>query len=359
MKKIVFFCNNMNIGGMEKSLVILLNSLNKYYEITLYLKEKKGILLAELNSNIIVKELKTSEDRNIIYRKMYNYFNRILWIVLNKNKYYFSCNYSTYFVLGSKLALQASENSLLYVHSDYYNLYKKNINEIKKFIKLIQLFKFKNVAFVSEESRNNLKNIFPTEKNKFIVLNNLFDYEKVLQLSEEKIKNFQNKMNKYLIFIGRLEEESKNIKYLLKIMKNLKNDKINLLIIGDGKDKTTYEKIILKDKLTNVVMFGEKSNPYPYLKNSAALILTSNYEGYPVVFNEALLLNKKIISTITVTDKYFKINERNALIIDKNIENRENIIEFINNENNNKAINFKKINEQRLKDIINVIELRS
>ena len=66
MKKIIFFSKNLNIGGMEKALTILLNELSKVYNVTLVLEEKKGILLGKLNSNIEVKEYKINQNKNVI-----------------------------------------------------------------------------------------------------------------------------------------------------------------------------------------------------------------------------------------------------------------------------------------------------
>ena len=42
---------------------------------------------------------------------------------------------------------------------------------------------------------------------------------------------------------------------------------------------------------------GSKKNPFPYYRVSDCVVLTSEYDGYPVVFLEALTLNKPIIST--------------------------------------------------------------
>jgi len=357
-KKIVFFSNTMNIGGMEKALLILLNSLCNEYEITLFLKKKEGVLLNKLNSNIIIKELKTSESKNIAYRKIYNFLNRQLWIIKNKNKYIFSCNYATYLPIGSVLALAASRNSLLYVHSDYYNLYNKDKTLINNFFDSIRMTQFKNVAFVSEESKKNIEHIYPQLKKKFIVLNNLFDYKTTLSESKEKINYKNDKKYEQLIYIGRLEEESKDIKYLLKLMKSLKEYNVNLIMIGNGKDKPEYEKIINMEGLSNVRMLGEKENPYPYLKVSDALILTSNFEGFPVVFSEALLLNKKIISTITVSDKYLEIDKNNALIINKKEDNIKKIVDYLNSKDAKKALDFEKINSGRMNDIINIINAK-
>ena len=42
---------------------------------------------------------------------------------------------------------------------------------------------------------------------------------------------------------------------------------------------------------------GPKKNPYPYFKKCDSVILTSNFEGYPVVYIESLVFNKPIITT--------------------------------------------------------------
>ena len=46
-----------------------------------------------------------------------------------------------------------------------------------------------------------------------------------------------------------------------------------------------------------IIFLGRKQNPYPYFKISDCVILTSDYEGYPVVFLESMILNKPIITT--------------------------------------------------------------
>ena len=46
-----------------------------------------------------------------------------------------------------------------------------------------------------------------------------------------------------------------------------------------------------------VYLLGKKVNPYPYIKNSSALIRSSAYEGYGIVIDEARILNIPVIST--------------------------------------------------------------
>ena len=53
MSKIIFFSRNLCIGGMEKALVTLINSIDiKKDEVTLVLEHKEGELCKELNKNV-------------------------------------------------------------------------------------------------------------------------------------------------------------------------------------------------------------------------------------------------------------------------------------------------------------------
>ena len=46
-----------------------------------------------------------------------------------------------------------------------------------------------------------------------------------------------------------------------------------------------------------IVFLGRKKNPYPYYKLCDCVVLSSDYEGYPVVYLESFILNKPIITT--------------------------------------------------------------
>ena len=69
----------------------------------------------------------------------------------------------------------------------------------------------------------------------------------------------------------------------------------------------------LEDK---IIFLGKKQNPYPYFKIADSLILTSEYEGFPVVYLEAMLLELPIITTDVsdslkvVKDKYGIVTKR-------------------------------------------------
>ncbi len=77
MKKLLFGAYSLDIGGIEKALVILVNKLQeKGYDITLVLEKKQGIFLNEINPKIKIIEYVPSNSKNKIQRKLVNLFKR-------------------------------------------------------------------------------------------------------------------------------------------------------------------------------------------------------------------------------------------------------------------------------------------
>ena len=161
--KSIIFSKNLNIGGMEKSLIALLNNINlNRYNVTLVLEKKEGILQNELQKGIKIIDYNLSNNKNIILRKITNLIKKIKFIVKNHNKFDCSINYATYSIFGSQMSRICSKNNIIFVHSDYYNVYDKNVKAIKNFCK--QAFKRK---FNKCNTRNNRKIFFVRKLNRF------------------------------------------------------------------------------------------------------------------------------------------------------------------------------------------------
>ena len=128
---------------------------------------------------------------------------------------------------------------------------------------------------------------------------------------------------------------------------NILEKKIYLLMVGDGKETKELVKYVEENKLTDRIIFlGNKKNPYPYFKMADYVILTSLNEGYPVVFQEAMILDKKIITT-DVSDAVIDIKEQQRGYIisldEKNMKNE--IIEIVKKEEQQEnGIKLKKYN---------------
>ena len=113
-----------------------------------------------------------------------------------------------------------------------------------------------------------------------------------------------------------------------------------------------YEKYTKELKVEKRVSFlGRKINPYPYMKQADYIILTSDYEGFPVTYLEAITLNKKIITTIPTSDEYIDIKDYAYIISkdeDKMIEEVKNILD---KKKNKSKIDLAEVQEKRIKKL--------
>ena len=357
-KKLIFFSRDLKIGGMEKALVFLLNELqSRGYNITLVLTNKAGCLLEQLNPLIKVEEYSVCQCKLVPLRKLINLFKRIIWTATHINKYDFSCNFATYLTIGSKLAEIASENSSLYVHSDYYNYFEKDIDKIKGFFYQQGIKQLKRLFFVSNEVFEPILKIFPEYKSKFSVISNLIDYSETVNLSSQRLDIIKGS-KETILFIGRLEEQSKRLSRLLESFDIVckKSSDFELWIVGDGEGYSLCQKLIAQYGLTDKVkMLGEKFNPYPYIKSADCVILTSDFEGYPVIYNECLSLSTPIITTIPVSDDIVDIRDF-SIVVNKNVQSISSAI--LNKEYKNiKFVNldFDNINQKRIEQIESIL----
>lgn len=331
MKKLLFSAVSLDIGGIETALVTLLNHLAKQkenekykYEITLVLEHKQGLFLDDIDRNIKILEYAPSKNKVVIFRKMLNLFKQIRFKLKYGNKFDFSASYATYSNPGAFVARIASKNSALWCHMDYMEMFENNETKVRNFFEEKRYKDFKHIIFVSDEGRKSFIKIFPEETEKTLCIYNLIDYEKIVKMSEKSVNDFTTKENVItFINIGRHDEKQKRLTRIIDAVEHLKgNTKQNfrVIFIGDGPDIEKYQKIIEDKKLENeIILLGRKKNPYPYLKMADCVILTSDYEGYPVVFVESMTLNKPIITTkVSGTESIEK--EGYGLIMDKNAE---------------------------------------
>ena len=368
MKKLLFGAYSLDIGGIEKALVILVNKLQeKGYDITLVLEKKQGIFLNEIDPKIKIIEYAPSNSKNKIQRKIINLIKRIKFTLKYKNKYDFSASFATYSLPSSFVARTASKNCYLWGHADYLTLFDGNAEEMKEFFIERNYDKFKKIIFVSKEGKDSFIKVFPEMKEKTMVCNNLIDADKILELSREKIpEEYLSKINKLentqkettiFINVGRHQEKQKKLSRLIEAATMLKKDNMNfkIIFIGDGPETEEYKKQVKNNHLENNIIFlGKKQNPYPYFKIADCVVLTSDYEGYPVVFLESFILEKTIITT-KVSD-YKEVENKYGFVTEKDTKDiYEKMKNFIlNGFEIKEKFDYKKYNEEILKKIENL-----
>ena len=143
------------------------------------------------------------------------------------------------------------------------------------------------------------KNIFIQDKLSYL-------QDAIIDINEFRSKlsdkNFISKIDlnkKYLLSVGRFTKQ-KNFSYLIKEFSNFSQNfkELNLVIIGDGEEKTKLEKLIRSKKLENkVFLIGPTDNVYKYMQHASLFILPSLWEEVGFVIVEAALSNLFVISS--------------------------------------------------------------
>lgn len=331
MKKILFSAYSLDVGGIETALVTLLKYLVNDYDITLVLEKKQGVFLEDLPKEIKVITYTPSSLKFKLIRKVINFIKQLSFKLKYKNKFDFSADFATYSMPASFVSRTASKNNAIWIHNNYMNFYDNDINQYRKFFKSLKVQEFKKIVFVSNLDKKVFIAQFPELTKSTYVCNNLIDYKKIQKLADEKIPNEDlkkifgedypninlNKISKkdaekqskkeinaetkvpIFLNVGRHDEKQKKISRILDATEKLNKNgfKFKVLLVGKGTNTKDYEEIIKEKKLNNVILLGAKKNPYPYFKISDSFLLSSQFEGYPVVFVESEILGLPIITT--------------------------------------------------------------
>lgn len=128
-------------------------------------------------------------------------------------------------------------------------------------------------------------------------IRNPFFKEKIIALSNEQ--NDLIPSEPYIMSVGRLVK-AKNFGLLIDTYIYLKQNfdfEYKLVLVGDGSEKEFLEKKVKDAELCNSVIFtGYQENPYNWMKNSEAFVLTSKFEGLCGVLIEAMCSKTRIVA---------------------------------------------------------------
>ncbi len=320
MKKILFSAYSLEVGGIETALITLLKKIHINYNITLFLEKKEGIFLKDIPEDIQIKTYVPSSNPIKLIRKASNFIKQQIFKLKYKNKFAFSACFATYSYPASFVARTASKNCCLWVHNDYMNFYQQDVNRYKEFFFQLKIEQFQKIIFVSENDKNVFLEYFQEYKERCWQCNNLINYPMIQKKAEEKISDFKKQKNLItFINIGRHDEKQKKLSRIIHATQRLNEQGyyFRVVFVGEGADTPSYKE--QAKNIPNIEFLGTKENPYPYLKESDCMILSSDFEGYPVVFIESLILGKPIITT-DVSDSKKDIEGKFGIVVEKSEE---------------------------------------
>lgn len=200
------------------------------------------------------------------------------------------------------------KNKLIYIHNDYEYTTDAGIGT--------DFHLFNKICCVSEATKKSFTQHYPELKKKCVTIYNTINYQLIKRLAKEPIDNhlFNNKTYT-IISIGRVSYQKQFTK-IPSIASQLKKVGVQFIwyIIGDGPEMQKLKKEIVRLNVDNeVILLGKQENPYKYLAKANLYALTSVYESYPTVINEAIVLNIPIIST-NIPPAYEMLDEKTGNI---------------------------------------------
>jgi glycosyltransferase involved in cell wall biosynthesis len=310
MKKLLFITWSISYGyGTEKSLADVLNRMDdtkyeisilplfQYAESTFF--DSRIQVLAPL-VDYTAENFDEQEALKEYYRLLASplqFYRRIpqtydVIIACNHN----APSYFASYIKGGK--------KILWIRGDMqelnYHSYEKNSPQYRQIkqehnMQAGVLKCFDAIVVISRVVRQALADLFGVTEN-VVQISNSVDSEKIKKLGETPI----SLPDKFLFTtLGRLDC-NKNQMLLLKAAAEIRKERKDFLIyiLGEGEERKKLEQYILENHLEeNVQLPGFVENPYPYIKNSTATVLTSLSEGFSLVLAESVILNTPVIST--------------------------------------------------------------
>ncbi|WP_313598011.1 glycosyltransferase [Epilithonimonas vandammei] len=308
--KVLFRHRSMEMGGVEKVILSLLNNLNKEkFEMTLQVSLYQGELRDKVPSDIrYIKNNKGKEDfsrqsltrtfqllvRNLKVR-LFNLFPSISDKIYLKEKFdiEIATSYTDFeFVLNSS---NKFSKKIGWFHSDI--TFPKLQPAVPKILN--QIPKFDYFIFGSQQTKDIFTQTYPNFKlpeNQVIL--NAIPIEEIKQKAVEYVPDFGTK-DPVFVSVGRLHSR-KGYHKLIEVHNKLIKDGFahKIIIIGDGEEKDNLENLTKMYGVQNsFVLLGSLLNPYPYVKNADFFVMPSESEGWPLIIADTLILQKPILST--------------------------------------------------------------
>ncbi len=307
--KILFRHRSMEMGGVEKVMLSVLNNLDQQkFEMTVLLNLNQGELRDEFPAHVrkvYLTDGKEDFSKNILLQKFQLLKRKTKLEKLQKNpqmidKEYLKDEYDI------EIAMTYNDFEPV-LHST-----NKNSKKIGWFHSEIDLPKlqplvpdilkhfpqFDHMIYCSEKIEKIMHEVYPNlQYPKESVIINAIPIEEIKKKAEEKIHDLPK--SPVFVSIGRLHTR-KGYHKLMDAHSQLINEGFEhtVFIIGDGEE---LPNLLAQQKKLGVektfIFGGNKMNPYPFLKNADFFIMPSESEAWPLVIAEALILQKPIIAT--------------------------------------------------------------
>ena len=321
---------SLESGGIEKAAVSLLRALpQEEFDVHLILTQKKGVFLKLIPDWVRVSELAKSEK----YKKRVKFGDK-KWLIYSIIHFDFISAIQTLWnAIYSKFSTQDRSNicrikqlsrEIKYSEEEYDFVLAYSNNEqlyqavtyyrtphvvtwLHRFIDLSHEYtpdyaflyqKCHRIFGVSQKVVDDFVNCLPQFMDRTSLHYNLIDQKLGIDLARQAV--VEHPAHKWwLLTVARIDE-IKGIDIIPDIALKLKNSGIDFVwtIVGKG-HLTSYIQKKIKDYSIeeNLILEGEKENPYPYYSGCDIYVQPSRAEGYCISLAEARMFYKPVVVT--------------------------------------------------------------
>jgi len=302
--KVLFFISSLDGGGAERVMVDILGLIDKeriepvlvllyplddspYKE---YLPEDVEVVVVKRKSDAVFEKIKQFVSFFKVVRGLkpevvlsmltHNNIMAVLAGLVLRIKV-IVCEHNT---LGEVLRVREGERILGFT--------------VAPFVKTLYRFADRVIA-VSEGIKDNLIEDFNISENKIEVINNPLDLDRIAGLSSLPPEHpFFYENVPVVVAIGRLVTQ-KGFDILLKAFSKVSvGMDARLVVLGDGPERESLLELAMDLDITDKVSFaGFRKNPYGFLSRADVFVLSSTYEGLPMVILEAMACGAPVVAT--------------------------------------------------------------
>ncbi|MCP3030052.1 glycosyltransferase [Halobacillus sp. A1] len=328
MKKLLITSFDMEVGGVERSLISMLTHFDyNRYDVDLMLCSHTGEfmeLLPEkpslLKENMSYKTFRMPVSQVLKQGKIPIGFSRLyakyrarvgessekgykqmqyMWkyalpfLPKVEKKYDVAISYLwPHYLVAEKVE---AKTKIAWIHTDYSMV----DTDVEMDIALWK--KFNHIIAVSEQCKQAFIRKYPSLNNKVTVIENITSPELVREQAKENVQNPMDHDERFkIITVARLSH-AKGIDQAVQAMKLLIERGYNDIVwyvVGYGGDEGLIRTLIKEYGLEeNFHLLGKKINPYPFMEAAELYVQPSRYEGKAVTVGEAQLLGKPVLIT--------------------------------------------------------------
>jgi glycosyltransferase involved in cell wall biosynthesis len=293
-KKILFFIYEMGAGGAARTLLNIINNLNRErFQPVLVTLNYNGSYESELNDDVTFIKLDTKRLSRSIFK--------LASIIRKEN---IDLVFSTIPRVNTIATL-----ATIFSFTKCKNVVREADNLGGTFKEKIQLLLFglvyrmsSQVVSLSEGVKENLVLKYKLPGKRIKVIYNPVDLEKISVLKSEELDEQHDKIfrqgGKVILTAGRLVAQ-KDQATLVEAFRVLQKEvQASLIILGEGPLKQDLERQLDSAGLREKVYFlGFQRNPYKFISRADLFVLSSKHEGFSHVIAESIASGTMVVST--------------------------------------------------------------